>query len=247
MRLGATLAHLADAPPFAVVEWARRLVDAGFESLWAPEIIGRGTLVPDPFVVLAAAAAATRDVELGTATVQVPLHHPADLAHRMLSLRAVCGDRLTLGVSPGSTATDYATLDRDYATRSRRSVTTSPGCGCCSRTVATSAPSSHPRVAGRSCCSDRGARTSSERRASSTAGWRPGCARRPRTSSPRTTASAPPGGARAIVCAVPVDDLEATGAALRRYRASGFDDAVVVFAPTGPGPDEVRALLPRDP
>ena len=35
--------------------------------------------------------------------MQVPLHHPADLAHRMLSLMSVCGDRLTLGVSPGST------------------------------------------------------------------------------------------------------------------------------------------------
>ena len=68
--------------------WAKRLVDAGFESLWVPQIIGRGYLVPDPFVTLAAAAAATEGVELGTATVQVPLHHPADLAHRVLSLQS---------------------------------------------------------------------------------------------------------------------------------------------------------------
>ena len=69
--------------------------------------------MPDPFVTLAVAATATDAVELGTATVQVPLHHPADLAHRMLSLQLVCGDRLTLGLSPGSTAADFAALDRD--------------------------------------------------------------------------------------------------------------------------------------
>ena len=56
---------------------------------------------------------------MGTATVQVPLHHPADLAHRILSLVSVCGDRLALGVSPGSTDVDYATFDRDYAARFR--------------------------------------------------------------------------------------------------------------------------------
>ncbi|MEP7025612.1 MAG: LLM class flavin-dependent oxidoreductase [Actinomycetota bacterium] len=68
-------------------------------------------------MALATAATATQDVELGTATVQVPLYHPADLAHRVLSLMSVCGNRLTLGVSPGSTETDFATLDRDYTAR----------------------------------------------------------------------------------------------------------------------------------
>jgi hypothetical protein len=84
-----------------------------------PQVIGRGFLVPDPFVTLAVAATATEGVELGTATVQVPLHHPADLAHRVLSLLSVCGDRLTLGVSPGSTDIDHATVDRDHAARFR--------------------------------------------------------------------------------------------------------------------------------
>ena len=119
MRLGATLTHLSPGPPVAIAERARRLVDAGFESLWTPEVIGRGYLVPDPFVTLAVAATATDGVEVGTATVQVPLHHPADLAHRILSLASVCGDRLTLGVSPGSTDLDYAAFDRDYGARFR--------------------------------------------------------------------------------------------------------------------------------
>ena len=66
MRLGATLAHLSDAPPYPVARWADRLVTAGFESLWTPLIIGRGTLVPDPFVTLAAAATATPVAVQGT-------------------------------------------------------------------------------------------------------------------------------------------------------------------------------------
>jgi alkanesulfonate monooxygenase SsuD/methylene tetrahydromethanopterin reductase-like flavin-dependent oxidoreductase (luciferase family) len=119
VRLGATLAHLSAGPPVAVAERARRLVSAGFESLWVPQVVGRGFLVPDPFVTLAVAATATEGVEVGTATVQVPLHHPADLAHRILSLMAVCGDRLSLGVSPGSTEADFAAFDRDHAARFR--------------------------------------------------------------------------------------------------------------------------------
>ena len=53
--------QLSSAPPRPIAAWAKRLVDAGFESLWVPQVIGRGFMVPDPFVTLAVAAAtATR-------------------------------------------------------------------------------------------------------------------------------------------------------------------------------------------
>jgi hypothetical protein len=117
VRIGAYLAHLGRGAPFPPADQARRLVDAGYESLWIPQIIGREGFVPDPFVALAAAAVAVPDVEVGTATLQVPLHHPAELLHTIRSLQLVTGDRLTLGVSPGSTETDYALLDKDFATR----------------------------------------------------------------------------------------------------------------------------------
>src|SRR5947208_15377979 len=105
------LAHLSPAPPYAVAPWARRLSGEGFESLWVPQVIGRGFLVPDPFVTLAVAATVTEGVEVGTATVQVPLHHPADLAHRVLSLLSACGDRLSLGLRPRSTCLGPTTFD----------------------------------------------------------------------------------------------------------------------------------------
>ena len=249
MRLGATLAHWAAGPQFPVGEWARRLVAAGFESLWTPEIIGRGSLVADPFVALAAAAVATDGVELGTATVQLPLHHPAELAHRVLSLSALCGDRLTLGVSPGSTEADFAALDRDYAQRfatfgrhlDRLRVLIAEGQDAGARLAPSGAgPGAPPLLLG-----SWGANV--ERAAREFDGWLASGYR----STPEQILAAhdryrAAGGRRAIVCAIPVPDrpaLDPTAAALERYRRAGFDDAVVVLLPGGPEPEEVRALV----
>jgi alkanesulfonate monooxygenase SsuD/methylene tetrahydromethanopterin reductase-like flavin-dependent oxidoreductase (luciferase family) len=251
MRLGASLVHLSDGPPFAVARWADRLVTAGFESLWTPCIIGRGSLVPDPFVTLAAAATATQDVELGTATVQVPLFHPADLAYRVLSLMSVCGGRLTLGVSPGSTETDFATLDRDYTTRfatfhrntDRLRVLLAQGRD--EHAVLTSAPPAGGRPA--LLLGSWGANV--ERAARDFDGWlASGYRRTPDQIIAAHERYRAAGGRRAIVCAIPLDsrdDLEPTAEVLRRYAQAGFDDAVVLIGPGGPDPEEVRALLPR--
>ncbi len=248
MRLGATLAHLSPAPPIAVAEWAKRLVGAGFESLWTPQVIGRGFLVPDPFVTLAVAATATGGVELGTATVQVPLHHPADLAHRILSLMSVCGDRLALGVSPGSTGADYAVVDRDYTARfatfdenlARLRVLHAHGRD--ERADVAPAPAVVPPIL----LGSWGAKV--ERAAREFDGWLASAHRR----TPDQIIAAherfrAAGGGRAIVCAVPLSgraDLGPSGELLRRYADAGFDDAVVLIAPGGPDPEQVRALVP---
>lgn len=251
MRLGATLTHLSASPPYATATWARRLVAAGFESLWTPEVLGRGTLVPDPFVTLAVAATATEgrdDVEVGTATVQVPLHHPADLAHRVLSLMAVCGDRLSLGVSPGSTEDDYAALDRDHAGRFRafgENVARLRGLladGRDEAAVLAPAPEAAPPLL----LGSWGANV--ERAAREFDGWIAAASRR--TVDEIVDAHAryrAAGGRRAIVCAVRLtsgDDLGPTREALHRYAEAGFDDAVVVIEPGGPEPEDVRALYP---
>lgn len=253
MRLGATLVHLSEAPPFDVARWARRLVGAGFESLWTPHIIGRGSLVPDPFVTLAVAATATAGVELGTATVQVPLHHPAELAHRVLSLMAVCGDRLTLGVSPGSTETDYATVDRDYSARfttfgrdvDRLRVLLAQG----RDENADLAPAAPPPGAPPLLLGSWGANV--ERAARDFDGWlASGYRRTPDQIIAAHERYRAAGGGRAIVCAVPVNsdgDLDRTGDVLGRYADAGFDDAVVLIGPDGPDPEKVRARLPSAP
>jgi len=245
MRLGATLVHLTDAPPYDVASWARRLVAAGFESLWMPHVVGRGPLVPDPFTTLAVAAAVTDDVELGTATVQLPLLHPVDVAHRVLSLLSVCGDRLTLGVSPGSTEADYLALDRDYASR----FATFRQQADRLRVLLTDGRDGHARLgpapAHRPDLLLGSWGVGVERAARDFEGWLASGYR----STPDAIVAAheryrAAGGTRAIVCAVPVEDpdaLDALGPTLRRYAREGFDDAVVLLSPDGPTPEEVRA------
>lgn len=252
MRLGATLAHLSDAPPFPVARWAGRLVAAGFESLWTPHLIGRGSLVPDPFVTLATAAMATRDVELGTATVQVPLYHPADLAHRVLSLMPACGGRLALGISPGSTEADFAALDRDYAGRfatfhrntERLRVLLARGRDERAALAPAVAGGRPPLLLG-----SWGANV--ERAARDFDGWlASGYRRTPDQVIAAHERYRAAGGRRAIVCSIPLnsrDDLGPTAEVLHRYAQAGFDDAVVLIGPGGPDPEEVRALFPREP
>jgi alkanesulfonate monooxygenase SsuD/methylene tetrahydromethanopterin reductase-like flavin-dependent oxidoreductase (luciferase family) len=110
-------------PPFepqSLADAARAIEAAGFESAWAFDAIGRGFLHPDPLTALAVAATVTRTLELGTGIIQVPLRNPVELAQRALTTHLVSGGRLRLGVGAGSTATDFAALGIDFASRFRR-------------------------------------------------------------------------------------------------------------------------------
>ena len=124
MRLGIALpSSEADGAPLradSLADAARRIEAVGFDSAWVFDSIGRGFLLPDPLTSLAIAATVTRRIELGTGVLQVPLRHPVDLAHRILTTHLVSGRRLRLGVGAGSTAADFAALGIDFASRFRR-------------------------------------------------------------------------------------------------------------------------------
>jgi F420-dependent oxidoreductase-like protein len=71
--------------------WAE---EAGLASAWIPQI-------PDEFDALTAAAlvgSETVRIEVGTAVVPVQPRHPVALAQQALSVQAVCGGRLALGL-----------------------------------------------------------------------------------------------------------------------------------------------------
>jgi F420-dependent oxidoreductase-like protein len=75
----------------ADVEWAEA---NGLASVWMPQI-------PDDFDALTAATIAglaTSRIEIGTAVVPVQPRHPIALAQQALSVQAVCGGRLALGL-----------------------------------------------------------------------------------------------------------------------------------------------------
>ena len=108
MRLGALLGPISDAGNANfLADQARMFADEGYTSLWSAQAIGRGFFVTDPFVALAAAAAATDGLEFGTAVLQLPLYQPTDLAHRVYSLQQLCGGRFIFGVGAGSTENDF--------------------------------------------------------------------------------------------------------------------------------------------
>lgn len=99
-------AGVPGAPPDAVVEWARR-ADAGpFASVG---VIDRFVYpIYEPLVALSAAAAVTRRVELVTCIMIAPLRELASMAKQVVSLDALSGGRLTLGVAIGARGDDYA-------------------------------------------------------------------------------------------------------------------------------------------
>lgn len=73
---------------------ARWAEEAGLSSVWIPQI-------PDDFDALTAATLVgleTSRIEIGTAVVPIQPRHPIALAQQALSVQAVCGGRLSLGL-----------------------------------------------------------------------------------------------------------------------------------------------------
>ena len=65
MKLGAILSVMGPTmeSPRGLADQARMLVDEGYESLWVPQAIGRGSMLIDPLLALSTAAAVTDRVE----------------------------------------------------------------------------------------------------------------------------------------------------------------------------------------
>jgi alkanesulfonate monooxygenase SsuD/methylene tetrahydromethanopterin reductase-like flavin-dependent oxidoreductase (luciferase family) len=250
MRLGALLGPIADASnATALAEQARGFAAAGFTSLWSPQAIGRGFMLGDPFVTLSVAAAVTEAVEIGTAVVQVPLYHPVDLAHRVFSLRQICGDRLILGVGAGSSEPDFAAFSRDYAARFKnfddgvialRSLFATGRLGDVDLSPWPATMAGPPLYLG---SWGKGVL----RAAAEFDGWI--ASANYRTPDQVVAALAryrQAGGGRAIVSTIQIPrgaDLGELKAKLDRFAAAGFDDAVVMILPGGPDPATIRKLV----
>ncbi len=73
----------------AVVAEAKRAEEAGYATLWVPNIMGL-----DAMTALAIAGRATQRIEVGTAVVPTYPRHPHAMAQQALSTAAVCGGAL---------------------------------------------------------------------------------------------------------------------------------------------------------
>ena len=128
---------------FDIVGLARKVEELGFRSLWAPEhgVVpadfsvgesgarsgapsaysdGRINQIIDPLVYLAAAAAATTSVRLGTGICLVPERNPIRLAKEVATLDLVSGGRFMFGIGAGWLQGEAEVLGADFPRRWRQ-------------------------------------------------------------------------------------------------------------------------------
>lgn len=88
--------HVFSAAGATIEEHVDEVVAAendGFDGFWFGHIFNA-----DALTVIAAAGAKTKRIELGTTVVPIYIHHPFGLAQQAISVQAMIGTRLALGI-----------------------------------------------------------------------------------------------------------------------------------------------------
>jgi alkanesulfonate monooxygenase SsuD/methylene tetrahydromethanopterin reductase-like flavin-dependent oxidoreductase (luciferase family) len=102
-----------------LTEWAQRAEARGFSSLGTIDRIRYDNY--EPLIALAAAAAVTERIGLATTVLLAPLRtNAAELAKQALSVNALSGDRLTLGLGLGAREDDYEVSGVELQGRGKR-------------------------------------------------------------------------------------------------------------------------------
>jgi natural product biosynthesis luciferase-like monooxygenase protein len=92
--------------------------EAGYDTLWVTEHHFRnfGGMIPNPQVLMAAFAAQTKRIRIGTAVTILPLHHPVRIAEDMAMLDNISGGRIDVGVGRGMPHLEYEVYGADWPT-----------------------------------------------------------------------------------------------------------------------------------
>ncbi len=91
MRIGQMIWSMGSLDTFLAN--VRAAAEHGYTTAWTPQILGA-----DPLTVLTVAGREVPNVELGTAVVPTYPRHPNILAAQALTVQALIGNRLTLGL-----------------------------------------------------------------------------------------------------------------------------------------------------
>ncbi|MDQ3744190.1 MAG: LLM class flavin-dependent oxidoreductase, partial [Acidobacteriota bacterium] len=102
-----------------VLESARFADRNGFASVWVPErhFTKFGGLYPNPAVLHAALATATRRVRLNAGSVVVPLHDPVRIAEEWAMVDNLSGGRVGISFASGWNPADFAFFPERYRNR----------------------------------------------------------------------------------------------------------------------------------
>ncbi len=117
------LAWVNPAPltkPENVVNFAKKCEAMGCHSMWTIDRIVYDNL--EPLTILAAAAAPTQRIRLGTSVLLGNTRHPAHLAKIIATLDFISNGRITLGLGFGSRENDYKAVEIAYEHRGSRAV-----------------------------------------------------------------------------------------------------------------------------
>lgn len=96
----------------ALSEQAAAVEKQGFDSYWLPENhFGDQRAIPAPLTLLAAAAASTSVIKLGTVSYLLPIRHPLLAAEEVAVLDQLSGGRLVLGVGRGMQGAMFKAFD----------------------------------------------------------------------------------------------------------------------------------------
>ena len=119
MRFG--LSPLQGGAPFeqTIVECERAEAD-GFDSVWLGEHHNSPVLYPTPLLGLAAIAARTRRIRLGTGVLLLPLYHPVAVAEEGAMVDFISGGRLILGLGAGYAPEEFAAFGLSVKQRASR-------------------------------------------------------------------------------------------------------------------------------
>ncbi|WP_207709946.1 LLM class flavin-dependent oxidoreductase [Actinomadura macrotermitis] len=101
----------------------RRAEDLGFDTAWVYDHTAWRGATPwyDAYTTLAAAAAVTSRVRLGTLVTSPNFRHPVPTAHAVKTIDHISGGRLTLGIGSGGTnrTSDGGIIGPDWSPRER--------------------------------------------------------------------------------------------------------------------------------
>lgn len=123
LRIGVTLGSIgADAAWW--LQSARRLDEAGYDAVWSwDHFIGRGDRtvpVVEQWTILAAAAAVTTRIGIGSFVANVMNRHPAVLAREASTVQGISGGRLTLGIGIGGHPREHRAYGIDFPEAAER-------------------------------------------------------------------------------------------------------------------------------
>jgi len=104
--------------PGYVTSVARKCEEMGIHSLWVIDRIVYDNL--EPLTFLAAAAAVTKNIRLGTSVLLAGVRHPVLLAKTAATLDFLSGGRLTLGIGFGSRENDFTAVEVPFESRGSR-------------------------------------------------------------------------------------------------------------------------------